>query len=74
MPLYCDTNKFAAVCAGEATMTRIEREIVELAQELAPMIGAIKDEGEITLKVQHGWVSSIGTFVRSFRRKRQSSA
>ena len=70
--LYCETGKFAAVCAGQASMSRIDRDVLELAIELAPLVAAIKEEGDITLRVQHGWVSSIGTFVRQFRRKRKA--
>ena len=74
MPLYCETGKFEAICAGEARMEQIDRDVLDLACELAPLIKAIAEEGEITLKVQHRWVSSIGTFVRSFRKKRKASA
>jgi hypothetical protein len=61
--LCCDTGQFPAVCAGEAKMHHIDDNVVELALRLEPKIKAITDEGEITLRVKHGWVASIGVFV-----------
>jgi hypothetical protein len=61
--LCCDTGAFPAVCAGEAKMTHIDDTVVDLALRLEPRIKAITDEGEITLRVKHGWVASIGTFI-----------
>ena len=67
--LYCRTEEFPAVCAGQAKMKQIDSEMLELAIELEPKIKAIAEEGEITLKVQHGWVSTIGATVRWLRKK-----
>ena len=61
--LICETGQFPAVCAGQAKMNHIDNGVVELALRLEPKIKAITDEGEITLRVKHGWVASIGIFV-----------
>jgi hypothetical protein len=67
--LYCKTDQFAAICAGKAKMQQIDSETLTLAQELQPIVDAIEEEGEILLKVQHKWVSAIGTSVRRLRKK-----
>lgn len=42
MPLYCDTNKFPAVCAGEAKMTRLEHLDMAAASRLDVLLGKLK--------------------------------
>ena len=69
MAHYCHTGELPAVLAGTAKMRKIDTAILELAIELEPEIKAIKTEGEITLIVQHGWVSAVGSFVKRFRKK-----
>lgn len=63
MALYCDTAELPAICAGTAKMRKIKTPTLELAIKLEPKIEAITEEGEITLRVKHGWVASIGIFV-----------
>jgi len=72
MPFYCNTAEFPAVCAGTAKMRKIDTPTLELAIKLEPKIKAITEEGEITLKVKHGWVASIGTFVVELCKKLKS--
>ena len=69
MALYCSTAEFPAVCAGKARMKQIDTPTLELALKLKPKIEAITDEGEITLRVKHGWVASIGIFVVELYKK-----
>ena len=68
MALYCDTAELPAICAGTAKMRKIDSETLTLALELEKDIQAMK-EGEITLVVQHGWVSAVNSFVRRFRKR-----
>ena len=63
MALYCDTAELPAICAGTAKMRKIATPTLELAIQLEPKIKAMEEEGEITLRVKHGWVASIGIFV-----------
>ena len=68
MALYCDTQELPAIVAGTAKMRKIDTAVLQLAVELEPEIKAMK-EGEITLIVQHGWVSAVGSFVKRFRKR-----
>lgn len=69
MGYFCDTDDYPAVLKGEARMKHIDDEVIQLALKLKPKIEAITDEGEITLRVKHGWVASIGIFVVELYKK-----
>ena len=42
MPLYCETGKFEAVCAGTAKMERLEHLDMAAASQLNSLLGRLK--------------------------------
>ena len=60
--LYCETGEFAAVCAGKAKMKQIDSDVLTLAEKLMAKVKAIRESGEITLKVTAGWVTAVGVY------------
>jgi hypothetical protein len=56
---YCDTDELPAIRSGKTPMKHADDEVFHLCEKLESKIKAIKEEGEITLRVQHGWVASI---------------
>lgn len=59
--------------AGQLPAIHIPKEVIDLAQELQPMIETIRlygAEGSITLKIQHGFVPVIEYMFRRFRNKK----
>lgn len=59
---YCDTDEMKAIPTDKVIMRHADDEVFRLVEKLQPKIEAM-DEGEITLRVKHGWVASIGIFI-----------
>lgn len=63
--------------AGCLPAIHIDREVIELAQELQPALAAIRQygtEGSITLRVQHGHIPAIEWAVRKLRAAKKRPA
>lgn len=58
--------------SGQLPAIHIDKAVLELAQELMPIIEAIgkqSPEGSILLTIRHGWVAAIDFTARRFRKK-----
>ena len=58
--------------SGQLPAIHVDRQVLELAQELMPIIDAIgkqSPKGSILLSIEHGFVSAIDFTARRFRKK-----
>jgi len=62
---------------GALPAVHIDDEIIRLATELAPIIdeaSKLAPELDITLRMQHGWIASVGFAFRAIRQKVKRTA